>query len=102
METSSHLSQEDLGTISHPLQHNVIHQPLGPNCTHTQEQSQITNTSQHLQHHNLSNQQLAAISPTLHNLQNSSTGDNLHINHTQRTSIYTSTPMDEKTKGTIF
>ncbi|XP_044573740.1 paired box protein Pax-8 isoform X4 [Drosophila ananassae] len=102
METSSHLSQEDLGTISHPLQHNVIHQPLGPNCTHTQEQSQITNTSQHLQHHNLSNQQLAAISPTLHNLQNSSTGDNLHINHTQRTSIYTSTPMDEKTKVNKF
>ncbi|XP_043069346.1 uncharacterized protein sv isoform X2 [Drosophila bipectinata] len=108
MQASSNLSQEGLENIEHPLQHHVIHQPQGPNSTHSQELSQISNASQHLQHHQLSNQHIQAISPTLHNLQNSSTCDNLtihvstHHDHIQRTSIYTSTNMNEKSKVNKF
>ncbi|KAH8318004.1 hypothetical protein KR074_001883, partial [Drosophila pseudoananassae] len=108
MDMQTNLNQEGIENIEHPLQHHVIHQPQGPSCTLSQELSQMTNASQHLQHNQLSNQQLQAISPTLHNIQNSSTCDNLTINvsthhdHIQRTSIYTSTHMDEKSKVNKF
>ncbi|XP_017015442.2 paired box protein Pax-5 isoform X5 [Drosophila takahashii] len=116
MQTSSHLSH-GLGTLSHQLQHRIIHQPQILHST----QDQTLNTStgqhehdhQHLQHHILS-QQHQGVSPTLHTLQSTSTGDSLssainpnqnqhdHQHHAGSSNVYTSPHMEDKSKVNKF
>ncbi|KAH8269786.1 hypothetical protein KR018_005540, partial [Drosophila ironensis] len=117
MQTSAH--PVGVGTISHQLQHHVIHQTQALQSTHSGDHSMITNTSQHehdlqhLHHQQLSQQQHQTVSPTLHTLQRSQTGENLttvsphqqqpHI-HQQHSSsnTYTSPHLEEKSKANKF
>ncbi|XP_016967418.1 paired box protein Pax-2 isoform X5 [Drosophila biarmipes] len=115
MQTSSHLSH-GLGTLSHQLQHRIIHQPQILHST--QEQTLNTSTGQHehdhqhLQHHHLTHQH-QDVSPTLHTLQSTPTGDSLstainpnQIQHDHQhhagSNVYTSSHMEDKSKVNKF
>ncbi|XP_016991130.1 putative uncharacterized protein DDB_G0277255 isoform X2 [Drosophila rhopaloa] len=116
MQTSPILSH-GLGTLSHQVQHRIIHQPQILHST--QEQTLNTSTGQHehdhqhLQHHHISHQQHQAVSPTLHTMQSTSTGDSLTIainpNQNQHdhqrhagSNVYTSPHMENKLKANKF
>ncbi|XP_032579762.1 paired box protein Pax-8 isoform X8 [Drosophila sechellia] len=113
IQTSSH-HIHGLGT--HELQHRI----LQPHILHsTQEETLNTSTgqlehdSQHLQQHHLTHHQQQNVSPTLHNLQNNRTGDNLSttINtnqnqhghqHLSGSNMYTSPQLEDKSKANKF
>ncbi|XP_039152175.1 paired box protein Pax-2-A isoform X3 [Drosophila simulans] len=113
IQTSSH-HIHGLGT--HELQHRI----LQPHILHsTQEETLNTSTgqlehdSQHLQQHHLTHHQQQNVSPTLHNLQNNRTGDNLSttINTNQNQhghqqlsgrNMYTSPQLEDKSKANKF
>lgn len=110
IQTSTH-HIHGLGT--HELQHRILH----PHILHsTQEETlntsagQLEHDSQHLQQHHLTHHQQQDVSPTLHNLQNTRTGDSLSttINtnqnqhghqHLSGSNMYTSSQMEDKSKG---